>query len=55
MYCFYTDGREENVSDILSKPRVNRAYFNGKILPHPIYVWMGWICSINPSEKLLKN
>lgn len=22
-----------------------------KIIPHPVYAWMGWICSLNPSEK----
>lgn len=22
-----------------------------KLLPHPIYAWMGWICVLNPSEK----
>lgn len=21
------------------------------ILPHPVYAWMGWICSLNPSKK----
>lgn len=21
------------------------------ILPHPVYAWMGWICSLNPSEE----
>lgn len=21
------------------------------VLPHPVYAWMAWICSINPSEK----
>lgn len=22
-----------------------------KILPHPVYAWMGWICFLNPSQK----
>lgn len=22
-----------------------------KILPHPVYAWMGWICILNPSPK----
>ncbi len=22
-----------------------------QILPHPVYAWMGWICSLNPTEK----
>lgn len=22
-----------------------------QILPHPVYAWMAWICSLNPSEK----
>lgn len=22
-----------------------------QILPHPVYAWMGWICSLNPSQK----
>ena len=22
-----------------------------KLLPHPVYAWMGWICVLNPSEK----
>ena len=22
-----------------------------RILPHPIYAWMDWICVLNPSEK----
>ncbi|RDY33030.1 DUF6194 family protein [Lachnotalea glycerini] len=21
-----------------------------KILPHPVYAWMGWICILNPSK-----
>lgn len=21
------------------------------ILPHPVYVWVGWICSLSPSKK----
>lgn len=24
-----------------------------RILPHPVYAWMGWICAVNPSEKTL--
>ncbi|WP_294143879.1 DUF6194 family protein [uncultured Clostridium sp.] len=26
-----------------------------QILPHPIYAWMGWICSLNPSEKTFEE
>ena len=26
-----------------------------KILPHPVYTWMGWICSLNPSEKTFEE
>lgn len=26
-----------------------------KILPHPVYAWMGWICSLNPSEKTFEE
>lgn len=22
----------------------------GKLLPHPVYAWMGWVCMLNPSE-----
>lgn len=22
-----------------------------KIIPHPVYAWMGWICCLNPTEK----
>ena len=22
-----------------------------QILPHPVYAWMGWICTLNPSES----
>lgn len=24
-------------------------------LPHPIYAWMGWICSLNPTEKTFEE
>lgn len=26
-----------------------------QILPHPIYAWMGWICSLNPTEKTFEK
>lgn len=26
-----------------------------QIIPHPIYAWMGWICSLNPSEKTFQE
>ncbi|WP_330548566.1 DUF6194 family protein [Bacilliculturomica massiliensis] len=26
-----------------------------QILPHPVYAWMGWICSLNPSEKTFEE
>ncbi|MDE6031688.1 MAG: hypothetical protein K2G32_08720 [Oscillospiraceae bacterium] len=26
-----------------------------KILPHPVYAWMSWICAINPSEKTFEQ
>ncbi len=22
------------------------------IIPHPVYAWMGWICVLNPTEKI---
>ena len=22
-----------------------------KIIPHPVYAWMGWICCLNPTEE----
>lgn len=25
-----------------------------QIIPHPIYAWMGWVCTLNPSEKTFK-
>lgn len=26
-----------------------------KILPHPIYAWMSWICALNPSEETFEK
>ncbi len=26
-----------------------------KIIPHPVYAWMGWICVLNPSEKTFEE
>jgi hypothetical protein len=26
-----------------------------KILPHPVYAWMGWICILNPSQESFKE
>lgn len=26
-----------------------------RILPHPVYAWMGWICVLNPSEKTFEE
>lgn len=26
-----------------------------KILPHPVYAWMGWICALNPSESCFEE
>lgn len=26
-----------------------------KILPHPVYAWMAWICILNPSERTFEN
>ena len=26
-----------------------------KILPHPVYGWMGWVCILNPSSKSYKE
>ena len=26
-----------------------------KILPHPVYAWMSWICALNPSESTFEN
>lgn len=26
-----------------------------KILPHPIYAWMSWICALNPSEQTFEK
>ncbi len=26
-----------------------------KILPHPVYAWMGWICALNPSEETFEK
>ena len=25
------------------------------ILPHPVYAWMGWICSLNPSKETFEE
>ncbi len=26
-----------------------------KIIPHPVYAWMGWICVLNPAEKTIEK
>lgn len=26
-----------------------------QILPHPVYGWMSWICSLNPSEETFEK
>lgn len=26
-----------------------------KIMPHPVYAWMSWICCLNPSEFTFEN
>lgn len=26
-----------------------------KILPHPIYAWMGWVCVLNPDSKTFET
>lgn len=26
-----------------------------QIMPHPVYAWMGWICSLNPSEQTFEK
>lgn len=26
-----------------------------RILPHPVYAWMGWICMLNPSESTFEK
>ncbi|MDE7209556.1 MAG: hypothetical protein K2O31_06690 [Clostridia bacterium] len=26
-----------------------------RILPHPVYAWMGWICVLNPSQKTFET
>ena len=26
-----------------------------KIMPHPVYGWMGWVCVLNPSELTFKT
>ncbi|MDE7390089.1 MAG: hypothetical protein K2M82_04020 [Lachnospiraceae bacterium] len=26
-----------------------------QIIPHPVYGWMSWICSLNPSEKTFEE
>lgn len=26
-----------------------------QMIPHPVYAWMGWICSLNPSEETFEK
>lgn len=26
-----------------------------KILPHPVYAWMAWICALTPSEQTFEE
>ncbi|MCI8491081.1 MAG: hypothetical protein HFJ04_12735 [Lachnospiraceae bacterium] len=26
-----------------------------QLIPHPVYGWMGWICVLNPSEKMFEE
>lgn len=26
-----------------------------KVMPHPVYAWMGWLCVLNPSENTFKQ
>lgn len=26
-----------------------------RILPHPVYAWMGWVCVLNPSERTFEE
>lgn len=26
-----------------------------KILPHPVYAWMVWVCVLNPSEQTFEE
>lgn len=26
-----------------------------KIIPHPVYAWMGWVCVLNPSDKTFED
>ena len=26
-----------------------------RIIPHPVYAWMGWICSLNPSKETFEE
>ena len=26
-----------------------------RLLPHPVYAWMGWICALNPSPELFEQ
>ena len=26
-----------------------------QIIPHPVYAWMGWICSLNPSKETFEE
>lgn len=26
-----------------------------KIIPHPVYAWMGWVCVLNPTEETFRE
>ncbi len=26
-----------------------------KLLPHPVYAWMGWVCMLNPTKELFEE
>ena len=26
-----------------------------RIIPHPVYAWMGWLCVLNPSNKTFEK
>lgn len=26
-----------------------------RVLPHPVYAWMGWLCVLNPSEDTFES
>lgn len=26
-----------------------------KILPHPVYAWMSWVCALNPSDTTFER